>query len=232
MERDRSLTDDEMEDRFLHNAVLLDADFNRGTPMHEADRDEPDNIDPVMAALDNVDAPFTEEDRSRPAEPDEIEERPGAPIAAHHPDMTPRVEQTAEEKEARLATIGKMASRYQPGGAAWQEDERLSSSNAQWIKAREERLARKAEQRRKRYAERKDIEEAEAKAAGRAFRRHQSLAGMTAEERRARKAEQDREAQRRCRARGKHSEGRPADDSEWSVLDFIFEAGPAKIEKS
>ncbi|MER8631553.1 cell envelope integrity protein TolA [Mesorhizobium opportunistum] len=228
MKRDRPLTDDEMEDRFLHNVVLLDANFNPGTLPHEADRIESDEIDPVMAGLDNVDGAFGEEGLSRLVELDE--ERPAAPTPAHHLEMTPANEQTAEEKEARLATIRKMMSRYQPGGAAWQDDEQLQFDATKWIKAREERLARKAEQRRKRYAEMKDSEEAEAKATGRAFRRHQSLAGMSAEERRARKAEQDREAQRRCRARGKHSGGRCADDLH--LLDLIFEGPPPPIAKS
>ncbi|MER8691908.1 hypothetical protein NKI77_18160 [Mesorhizobium opportunistum] len=227
MELDRSLTDDEMEDRFLHNVVLLDADCNPGTPLHEADCNEPDDIDPVMAALDNVDGPFTEEELSRRAELDGIEECPAAPTPAHHLDITPLVEQTAEEKETRLATIRKMASRYQPGGAAWQEEERLDSSK--WIKAREELLARKAEQRRKRYAESLDRKEAEAKAAGRACRRHQSLAGMTPEERKARKAEQDRQAHRR-RASKKQSGGRRADDSDLRLPDSIFEGASSQSD--
>jgi hypothetical protein len=212
MKLDRPLTDDEMEDRFLHNVVLLDADFNPGTLLHEAGRDELGDVDTVMAALDDVDGP-TDEELSRLARLGEIEERSAARTPVQQLDMMPLVEQSAEEKEARLATIGRMLSRYQPGGAAWQDDERLPSFDAKrWIETRERLLARKAEQRRKRYAEMQDRQEAEAKTAGRTFRRHQSLAGMTPEERKARKAVQDREAQRRRRSRSAPAEQRRPDD--------------------
>ncbi|WP_149904312.1 hypothetical protein [Mesorhizobium sp. SARCC-RB16n] len=194
MELDRSLTDDEMEARFLHNVVLFHDDINPGTPLDETNRDTSGDVDPVVAALDNIDGPFTDAEIGCRVKLKEINGCLAAPAAAYHFDMTPQVEQTAAEK--RLATINKMASRYQRSGAAWQDDERSPPSDA-WEKARSQRLARKAEQRRARYAAKLDREEAE----GRPVRRHRSLAGMSPEERKARKAEQDKQAQRRRRSK-------------------------------
>ncbi|CDX21949.1 hypothetical protein MPLB_2110009 [Mesorhizobium sp. ORS 3324] len=188
---DRSLTDDEMGARFLHNVALLDDDdFNPGTPLPETASDTPEDVDPVMAALDDLDTPLTAEQEFR------IRHAPPSPCQPP-PERSP----LAERKQARLDTIKRMTSRYQPGGAVWQDDNPAPSSHAKWLEDREQWRARRAGLERKRYADRKDREEAEAKAAGRPFRRHQSLAGMTPEERKARKAEQDLQAQHRRRAK-------------------------------